>query len=120
MATTAGLRVASRVLASGNTLHSPELVFVEVTSAFRRMVSAGTLAQARAEDAIRDLAALRLKAYPHLSLVGRVWELRHNLSAYDATYVALAETLDAPLLTCDGKMSAAQGHHARIEAFEPR
>jgi predicted nucleic acid-binding protein len=60
---------------------------------------------------------LALTRYPHDVLLGRVWELRGNLTAYDAVYVALAEALDAPLVTCDAKLAAAPGHRARIAAL---
>jgi predicted nucleic acid-binding protein len=61
------------------------------------------------------LSDLPLSRYPHDVLLPRVWELRHNLTAYDAVYVALAEALDAPLLTCDRRLAAARGHHARVD-----
>ena len=64
---------------------------------------------------IVDLLELSLTRYPHDVLLFRVWELRDNLTAYDAAYVALAEALDAPLVTCDGKIASASGHHARVE-----
>ena len=64
---------------------------------------------------IEDLLELSLTRYPHDVLLFRVWELRDNLTAYDAAYVALAEALDAPLVTCDGKIASASGHHARVE-----
>jgi hypothetical protein len=62
-------------------------------------------------------AELALVRYPHQPLSDRVWALRHNLSAYDATFVALAETLDAPLITCDARLASAPGHTARVELF---
>lgn len=65
--------------------------------------------------ALRRLADLSLITHDHDLLLDRVWELRDNLTAYDAVYVALAEALDAPLLTCDARMASAPGHRARIE-----
>jgi predicted nucleic acid-binding protein len=65
--------------------------------------------------ALADLSDLPLYRYPHDFLLPRVWDLRNNLTAYDAVYVALAEALDAPLLTRDRHLAAAAGHHARIE-----
>lgn len=70
----------------------------------------------RGQDALDDLSDLALTRYPHDVLLGRMWELRDNLTAYDAAYVALAEALDAPLVTCDAKLASAPGHRARIEA----
>lgn len=71
----------------------------------------------RAEDARADFVDLAIVRYPHEPLADRMWELRHNLSAYDAAFVALAEALDAPLVTCDGRLSAAPGHDALVEVF---
>jgi predicted nucleic acid-binding protein len=71
----------------------------------------------RAADARSDFAELALVRYPHQPLNDRVWELRHNLTAYDATFVALAEVLAAPLVTCDARLASAPGHDARIELF---
>jgi len=69
----------------------------------------------RGQEALEDLSDLALNRYPHDFLISRIWELRTTLTAYDAAYVALAELLDAPLLTCDGKIASASGHSARVE-----
>jgi predicted nucleic acid-binding protein len=71
----------------------------------------------RADQAIEDLLDLRLNRYPHIVLLSRIWELRHNLSAYDAAYVALAERLGASLLSRDRRLASASGHTAPIELF---
>ena len=110
-----GARVAQRILSSGETLHAPHLLDVEVTQVFRRQVARGVVTASRAEEALQDLLDLQVLRHPHGLFLWRVWELRDNLTAYDAVYVALAEALDATLLTCDGKIAAARGHHARIE-----
>jgi predicted nucleic acid-binding protein len=69
-------------------------------------------------DAVRaDFSALRITRYPHTLLLDRMWELRENLTAYDATFVALAEVLDAPLVTTDARLAAAPGHRAAIEVY---
>lgn len=84
----------------------------------RRLEAAGAVASIRAEEALGhacDLAAMR---YGHEALAPRVWQLRHNLTAYDATYVALAEALDAALLTTDKRLAQAPGHDAKIEIAE--
>ena len=70
------------------------------------------MSEDRAADARTDFRDLALVRYPHEELADRIWDLRHNLTAYDAAFVALAEALDAPLLTCDGKLAAAPGHGA--------
>jgi predicted nucleic acid-binding protein len=71
----------------------------------------------RGGELLADLGDLVLQRYPHYWLLPRVWELRHNLTAYDAVYVALAEALDAPLVTRDARLAAAPGHQARIEVM---
>jgi predicted nucleic acid-binding protein len=87
-------------------LHAPDLVEPEVLNALRRLVDAGLLSESRATGAVDDLARTRLTRYPHTPLRQRVWELRHELTAYDASYLALAEALDATLLTCDAGLAA--------------
>jgi predicted nucleic acid-binding protein len=79
-------------------LHCPELVEPEVLNALRRLVRAGTLDLRRADEAVADLADVRVVRYPHAPLRLRVWELRESLTAYDATYLALAEALDGSVL----------------------
>jgi predicted nucleic acid-binding protein len=88
-------------------LHAPELVEPETLNALRRLVLAGNVTDERATAAASDLANTRLIRYPHAPLRARVWDLRNNLTAYDATYVALAEALDdSVLLTGDGGLAA--------------
>lgn len=108
-------RAFSKTMASQ--WHAPHLLDVEVAQALRRLVAAGQVSATRATEALEDLWDLPLIRYPHDWLLRRIWELRHNLTAYDATYVALAETLDRPLITCDGRIAAAPGHHARVEVI---
>jgi predicted nucleic acid-binding protein len=115
--TSTGARVAGRILSSRETLHAPHLLDVEVIQVLRRHAAQGAIAASRAEEALQDLLDLRLRRYPHRFFLRRVWELRDNLTAYDALYVALAEALDATLLTCDGKLALAPGHHARVEVI---
>ena len=81
----------------------------------RRYAANGEIDDDRGRAALADLADLPLYRYPHDFLLPRVWDLRNNLTAYDTVYVALAEALDAPLLTRDRRLAAAAGHHARIE-----
>jgi len=98
-------------------LGAPHLIDTEVLHALRRMRLGEQITEERAADTRSDFADLRLIRFPHEPLGDRVWELRHNLSAYDATFVALAEALSAPLLTCDARLAAANGHAAQIELF---
>jgi predicted nucleic acid-binding protein len=94
--------------------YAPDLMDVEVASAFRRLVRDGHVDDARATAAVHLLAEVPVERRSATVLLPRVWALRHNLSAYDATYVALAEALDCPLLTCDGRLADAPGHGAEI------
>ena len=98
-------------------MHAPHLLDVEVTQAFRRYVAGGTMSTSRAQEALKDLMDLRIRRYPHVLFLPRIWELRDNLTAYDALYVALAEVLNATLVTCDGKLALAPGNFARVEAI---
>jgi predicted nucleic acid-binding protein len=116
--TEAGAPLAERLLKSAVTLHAPYLLDVEVAQVLRRFVANGPLAAERAREALEDLADLPLERYPHELLLPRIWALRHNLTAYDAAYVALAEALGATLLTCDRRISRASGHSARVEVIE--
>lgn len=110
-----GAVIEARMFAEGQRLSAPHLIDIEVTQVLRRYVRGREVTEARAQEALRTLVELHIFRHRHTSLVGRVWELRHHLTAYDAVYVALAEALDAPLLTCDAKLAAAPGHHATIE-----
>jgi predicted nucleic acid-binding protein len=96
-------------------VHAPHLVDAEVTHALRGLVLRDRLAAARARRAIRRFAVLPLTRWPQTPLLSRVFALRDQLTAYDATYVALAEGLGATLLTRDARMAEAGGHRARIE-----
>jgi len=109
-----GRAVAARLADPTDHAHAPELMDVEVLHVLRRHDMAGTVPRARCAMASRDLADLGVERWSHGPLLGRVWVLRHNLSAYDATYVALAEALDAPLLTLDRRLAQAAGHSATV------
>jgi predicted nucleic acid-binding protein len=103
------------LLDAQQTLHAPHLLDVEVAQVVRRYAAAGEIDDERGRAALADLADLPLRRYPHDFLLARVWDLRNNFSAYDAVYVALAEALDAPLLTRDRRLAAAASHFARVE-----
>jgi predicted nucleic acid-binding protein len=109
--------IEERLLGSGLTLHVPHLLDIELAHVVRRHAAGGEIAPDRAQEVLTDLVALPLQRHPHDWLLPRVWELRHNLSAYDAIYVALAEALDAPLVTRDRRLAAAPGHQARVEVM---
>ncbi len=113
----AGGRIEERIYAARESLHAPHVIDLEVAQAFRRLTRERAVSAERAEEAISDLMALRILRYPHSLLLPRIWQYRHNLSAYDAAYVALAEKLGAPLITRDARLAAASGHTAHIELF---
>ena len=103
----------------GGTLNAPHLINVEVTHAVRGLVARGELSMDSAFLARRNAAEMSMTLYPHALLLERAWQLREQLSTNDAVYVALAELLPAPLVTCDAQLAAAQGHDAEIELFAP-
>jgi len=107
--------VVNRLLGSGDTLHAPHLIDLEVAQVLRRYARTRQVPVERCQAALDNLGVLNLVRYPHDILLSRIWELRDALTAYDAAYVALAEALDAPLLTRDQQLAGSQGHHARIE-----
>ena len=109
--------LSARLFVPGETLHAPHLIDIEVVQVLRRYAASGQISDRRGQVAIGDLTDLSLQRYPHAILLPRVWDLRHNLSAYDATYVALAEALGAPLVTMDGRIAGAPGHTAKVEVF---
>jgi predicted nucleic acid-binding protein len=113
-----GKKVEARVLVSEESLHAPHLIDVEVTQALRRLVQLKEIKAERAKQALDDHAALNIKRADHVDMLERLWELRQSITAYDATYVALAEVLDAPLITCDSKLARSHGHRATVELIE--
>lgn len=108
-------RIASRALQPAEELHAPHLIDVEVAQVLRRLAQSTELAPARAALALADFGDLAIERHAHGALLRRVWSLRAVMSAYDAAYVALAEALASPLLTCDGRLARAHGHAAQIE-----
>lgn len=115
LGTSSAGRIADRFFAEGETLHAPHLLDVEIAQILRRYALAHAFGAGRGEEALEDLADFPISRYPHQPFLFRMWELRHNLTAYDAAYIALAETLAAPLVTRDAKLASAAGHKARIE-----
>lgn len=113
--TPAARAVEERLFEPQQTLHAPHLLDIEVAQVIRRYAAKGEIDSERGRAALADLADFPVRRYPHDFLLPRVWDLRNNLTAYDAVYVALAEALDAPLLTRDQRLAAAAGHHARVE-----
>ena len=103
----------------GERLTAPELVDLEVLAVWRRQARHGKLDVRRAQLALADLASVPLRRAQHRPLLARCWELRDNLTIYDAVYVALAEALDVILYTGDGRLARASGPRCRIEVLRP-
>jgi predicted nucleic acid-binding protein len=108
-------RLMERAFEGSEQMHAPQLLDIEITQVLRRLVRQKEITVTRAEQALDDLANLLIERHQHQALVPRIWQLRDSLSAYDGAYVALAEALAAPLLTCDAKLAGAHGHRATIE-----
>ena len=101
---------------SGETeLHAPHLIDLEVMQVLRRALRRGALNEAGAADALEDFKKLYLTRYPHAPFRDRIWDLRANVTAYDAVYLALAEALNAPLVTTDGRLRRTPGIRAVVE-----
>ncbi len=109
-----GERVADRI-AGERSLHAPHLLDVEVAQVIRRRCAARLVPLQRAREMFEDFRELPIKRHEHFTLMGRIWELRHNFTAYDACYIALAELLNATLLTRDSAMVLLKTHKAQVE-----
>lgn len=108
---------AARARLHGERLTAPELIDLEVASVFRRQLLAGALDSRRADLALTDLLEMPLRRVPHRPLLPRIWELRQNLTVYDAAYVALAELLELVLVTADLRLSKAPGLRCKVETL---
>jgi predicted nucleic acid-binding protein len=115
--TAIGAEVEKRLFAPGQTIHVPYLTDLEVLQVLRRYSRTSVISAVRAREAIKDYIDLPLTRYPHGVLLARIWELRHNFTAYDGAYIALAEALESPLMTCDRAFAAIQGHRAKVMVF---
>lgn len=101
----------------GDTVFGPDLLYLEVTSVLRRHARTGQLTGEQAHAAITDLLDFPINVFPTRPLLGRVWELRFNLSAYDGCYVAVAEAVGAVLVTADHRLASAPGPRCHVEAL---
>jgi predicted nucleic acid-binding protein len=115
--TAVGQRIETRIYSRGESLHAPHLLDLEVAQVLRRLVREVAVSAPRADEALQDLLDLRITRYPHFIFLPHIWRLRHNLSAYDAAYVALTEQLGATLVTRDARLAAACGRGVRSELF---
>jgi predicted nucleic acid-binding protein len=110
-------RIRERMAESDDDLHVPHLFEVEVLGVLRRFSLRGRLSQERARLALDRLSSMRLARYPHAAMLPRMWELRDNVTTYDAAYIALAESLEAPLVTTDARLARAPGIRAAVEVY---
>lgn len=115
--TPCGLQIRKRALPSIDYIYAPHLVYIETVQSLRKSVRVQTIPQIRGQEAVDDLLDFPLNVYDHHPFLPRIWALRNNASAYDAAYIALAEKLGAPLITCDSKLASIPGHSATIELF---
>ena len=116
----AGAEVAARNVAlrlGSEQMLAPQLVDLEVVSVLRRLVLRRDFPPSLAAASVRHLAELDIARVDHVPLLGRCWELRDNLTSYDAAYVALAEMVGAPLLTTDGRLARASGSRCPVEVL---
>lgn len=104
------------IFATNETLHAPHLIDLEVAQVLRRYERSGVISAQRGAEALTDLLDFPLTRYPHSVLLDRIWQMRHGLTAYDAAYLALAEALDAPLVTRDAAL-AKTGSRVRVRVI---
>ncbi len=115
LSTPAAPSVYGRLSGTGETLHAPHVLDLEVLQVLRRYCANGEITLERAEQAVVDFLDFPITRYAHDAFAFRIWELRQNVTAYDGAYVALAEALSAPLITRDRKLASSSGHRAVIE-----
>ncbi|GAA1211664.1 type II toxin-antitoxin system VapC family toxin [Prauserella alba] len=96
---------------------APELIDVEVLNSVRKHVHRGVMEAGVAEHVVAKLGQFPVERSPHRALVRRVWELRHAVTPYDATYIALAEELDIPVVTTDARLGGSNGHAVEVEVY---
>jgi predicted nucleic acid-binding protein len=108
--------VSRFIFAANESLHAPHLIDLEIAQVLRRYVRSAVISAERGAEALVDLADFPLTRYPHLVLLRRIWEMRRGLTAYDAAYLALAEALDARLVTRDRAL-AKVGSQVRVEVI---
>lgn len=115
--TPAAEAIEERIFAPETTIHAPHLIDLEIAQVLRRYVRSSQLKPERGSQALQDLQDFPLNRYSHEPFIARIWELRHNVTAYDAAYLALAEALPAPLVTRDTRLLAIDGISTVIEVI---
>jgi predicted nucleic acid-binding protein len=108
--------VSGVIFAANQTLHAPYLIDLEIAQVLRRYVRSASISAERGAEALTGFLDFPLTRYPHFVLLTRIWQMRHNLTAYDAAYLALAEALDAPLITRDRTL-ARTASQVRVEVI---
>jgi predicted nucleic acid-binding protein len=121
LVSSSGLGASARevMAVQGAHLAAPALLDVEVSSAFRRLERSGEIPSATAEGGVTVLEGMRIERFTHEPLLRRIWELRHNVTPYDAAYVAVAEYLEAPLVTLDSRLAKASGIRCDVRMLSP-
>ena len=117
LGTPASETISQRLFREGESWHVPHLLDLEVAQVLRRYTTAAEIDEQRGSQALEDLQAMPLVRYPHTVLLSRIWQLRDNVTAYDAAYLALAEALAAPLVTRDGRLRNVPGVQAAVEVI---
>ena len=112
-----GMEIEERILSPFENLCAPHLLDLEIAQVLRRYCASGDMSPERGQNALDDLKDMPITRYPHDIFLSRIWELRNNITAYDAAYVALAEALPAPLFTCDKRLASAPLNEVSIELF---
>ena len=112
-----GIEIEERILSPFENLCAPHLLDLEIAQVLRRYCASGDMSPERGQNALDDLKDMPITRYPHDIFLSRIWELRNNITAYDAAYVALAEALPAPLFTCDKRLASAPLNDVSIELF---
>lgn len=113
-----GAALALRAFGSDDApVAAPAVIDLEVTHALRRLARDHGLGAVEAKEAFDAYRQMPIRTLDHRQLLGRIWSLRHHVTAYDAAYLALAEALDATLITCDRKLANAHGHTAKVEVY---
>jgi predicted nucleic acid-binding protein len=113
--TRAGDRVMRRIWRPGERIHAPHLLDLEVLHVLRCLCTVGSLSLQRGSEALDDFLGFRVTRHSHQPLLSRIWELRHNFTAYDAAYIALAEALNVSVVTCDRALASSPGVFAKVE-----
>jgi predicted nucleic acid-binding protein len=111
------VHIQARLVQPGESLHAPHILDLEVLQTLRHYAVRGLVPQEQLRGAITNLASMPLTRYSHVPFLDRIWELRANVAAYDAVYIALAEALGATLLTRDGRLAKAPGLRADVELY---